>query len=142
MKPHRALALGLLGVLATTARAAPADRLPTPRPEPCVPFVADPEEGQMAIPNGLSYAEVKTALNGVIQTALFCGRPDGMSAVHLTFDLTVGCDGVISEIETIDDGGAPKDYVQCVSDVIAKADFPAHDQEGGMLVTYPVNVSW
>ena len=96
----------------------------------------------MVSPNGLSYAQVKTALNGVIQTALYCGQPEGMSAVYLTFDLTVGCDGVISEIETIDDGGAPEDYVRCVSDVIVKADFPAHDQEGGMLVTYPVDVSW
>ncbi|MBW2258524.1 MAG: hypothetical protein JRI25_28580 [Deltaproteobacteria bacterium] len=142
MTTNRTLALGLLGVLATTAWAAPADRLPQPRPEPCIPFEVDPEEGEMLTPNGLSYAQVKTALNGVIQTALHCGQPDGMSAVYLTFDLTVGCDGVISEIETVDGGGAPADYVQCISEVIAKADFPAHDQEGGMMVTYPVNVSW
>ena len=127
---------------ATTAWAAPADRLPTPRPEPCVPFDPDVGEGEIAAPAGLSYAEVKLALNDVIQTALYCGRPEGRDAVHLTFDLTVGCDGVVSEIETVDDDHAPADYVQCVSDVISKADFPAHDKEDGMLVTYPVNVNW
>lgn len=140
-RPHRLVPL-FLGIAATAAWAAPADRLPDPRPEPCIPFDVDPEEGAVVAPAGLSYPEVKLALSAVIQTALYCGRPAGMSEVHLTYDLTVGCDGVVSKIETVDDGGAPADYVKCVSDVVAKADFPAHDMEDGMLVTYPVDVSW
>jgi len=128
--------------LAAVARAAPADAIPTPRPEPCVPFDADPEEGGIATPQGLSYEEVRPALAAVIQHALKCGQPEGMTEVHLTFELLVGCDGVVSKIETVDDGGAPAAYVSCVSDVIAKADFPAHDRKDGMPVTYPVDVSW
>ncbi len=50
--------------------------------------------------------------------------------------------GVVKSIETVDDGGAPEPYVTCVSDVIKKADFPAHDFEDGFPVTYPVNVNW
>ena len=96
----------------------------------------------MVAPNGLGYSEVKSSLNGVIQHALYCKRPPSMASVHLTFDLVVGCNGIVSSIETIDDGGAPQDYVSCVSDVIEKADFPAHDMADGMLVTYPVNVNW
>ena len=125
-----------------TASAAPADNIATPRPERCIPFDAEPEEGGMVAPSGLGYSEVKEALNGVIQHALYCKRPTGMDAVHLTFDMMVGCNGVVSSIETIDDGGAPSDYVSCVSAVVAKADFPAHDMADGMLVTYPVNVNW
>lgn len=127
---------------ATLALAAPADRLPTPRPEPCLPFDADPEEGGMVTPEGLSHEAVRAGLNAVIQTALYCGRPEGFHAVHLTFDLVIGCDGLVSRIDTVDDGGAPAEYAQCVADVIRKADFPAHDMEGGMPVTYPVNVAW
>ena len=89
------------------ALAAPADQLRSPRPERCIPFDADPEEGGIAVPEGLSYEQVTTALNGVIQTALYCKQPAGFTALHLTFDLRVGCDGVVSEIDTIDDGGAP-----------------------------------
>ena len=96
----------------------------------------------MVTPEGLSYPEVKLALNRVIQSALYCGQPDGRAAVHLTFELSVGCDGLVSTIETTDDDGTPAEYVACISSVIAKADFPAHDMEGGMLVTYPVNVAW
>jgi hypothetical protein len=122
--------------------AAPADKIPQPRPERCIPFDPDPEEGEMIAPAGLGYADVKTALNGVIQHALYCKRPEGMSSVNLTFDLIVGCNGVVSTIETVDDGTAPADYVTCVSNVVAKADFPAHDMADGMTVTYPVNVNW
>ena len=119
-----------------------ADRVPTPRPEPCIVFAADPCEGEVAQAAGLGYAEVRLALNGVIQHALYCERPEGQSEVHLTFELVVGRDGLVSSIETSDDGGAPDAYVSCVSSVIEKADFPAHDMPDGMPVTYPVDVSW
>lgn len=127
---------------AAVARAAPADALPTPRPEPCIPFDADPEEGGIATPQGLSYDEVRPALGAVIQHALKCGQPEGLTEVHLTFELLVGCDGVVAKVDTVDDGGAPAAYVACVSAVVAKADFPAHDMKDGMPVTYPVDVSW
>ena len=68
--------------------------------------------------------------------------PKGFKKLNLTFELNVGCNGLVSEIEVTDDGGAPEDYVSCVSDVIEKASFPAHDMSEGMPVTYPVNVEW
>ena len=129
-------------LLALLLGAAPADRLPMPRPEPCVPITGDPEEGEYVAASGLSYAQVRAALNGVIQTALYCTRPEGLDAVHLTYELTVGCDGVVSAVVLTDAGGAPQAYGTCVGAVLERADFPAHDMPDGMLVTYPVNVSW
>lgn len=122
--------------------AGPADRLPDPQPERCIPLLPMETEDGTYAGEGLAYPEVAAALNAVVQTALYCGQPAGMKEVHLTFDLMVGCDGLVSKIETVDDGGAPADYVTCVSSVIEKADFPAHDREAGMLVTYPVDVTW
>ena len=122
--------------------AAPADAIPTPRAERCVPFDPDPAEGEMVTPNGLGYQEVRGALAGVIQHALRCGQPAGFTAIHLTFELVVGCNGVVSAITASDDDGAPDSYVACVAAVIKKADFPAHDMADGMPVTYPVNVAW
>lgn len=120
--------------------AGPADRLPDPRPERCEPLL--PSDDPMYAGEGLTYDQVAPALSGVIQTALHCGRPAGMKEVHLTFDLKVGCDGLVAEITAVDDGGAPADYVACVSSVIQKADFPAHDRQEGFPVTYPVDVAW
>ncbi len=94
------------------------------------------------MPEGLSYPQVSAALNGVIQTALYCRQPPGVTELHMTFDLVVGCNGVVQSMETIDDGGAPASYVSCVSAVVAKADFPAHDMSNGMPFTYPVDVAW
>ena len=122
--------------------AGPADGLPTPAAERCVPFVAEPSEDGMTTPAGLDYVQVRGALNGVIQHALGCAQPAGRSAVHLTYDLVVGCDGVVASVVATDTGGAPADYVACVAAVIRKADFPAHDLAEGQLVTYPVDVAW
>jgi hypothetical protein len=136
--------LGLTVAIGVTAAwaGAPADRLPAPKPEPCKTFDADPAEGEFAYPDGLSYEQVTGALDKVIQTALRCPRPAGATELHLTYELVVGCDGIVRTIETVDDGGAPAAYAQCISDVVKKADFPAHDMPDGMTVTYPVTVAW
>ena len=131
----------LLGSVALAADS-PADRLPDPRPEPCPIFDPDLADHDMATPTGLSYEEVRMALNGVINTALYCGQPEGRTSLGLTYELTVGCDGVVAAVECSDSDDAPGDYVQCVADVLKKADFPPHEMSDGMPVTYPVNVSW
>lgn len=134
----RPLLLALVGA----ASASPADRLPAPRPEPCVIFQPELADDDMAAPAGLSYEEVVVALGGVIQTALHCPRPAGRAALALTFELQVGCDGLVSSVECSDTDEAPDAYVACVADVIRKADFPSHDMADGMPITYPVNVAW
>lgn len=128
----------MLLLLLSAWASSPADDLPSPRPELCVPW----DEDITPTPVGLSYDEVRLALGGVIQTALRCERPAGAKAFAMTFELTVGCDGLVSTIEVSDAGGAPEPYTSCVAAVIEKADFPAHDVEAGFPVTYPVNVSW
>lgn len=122
--------------------ATPADALPAPKPERCIPFDADPAEGEMAAPEGLGYDQVRSALNGVIQTALKCGQPAGYKEVHLTFELVVGCNGVVASITASEDDGVPDAYLACITAVIKKADFAGHDMVDGMPVTYPVNVNW
>lgn len=132
-----------LGLVGLAALAAPADQLPVPRPERCIPF--DPEllgDKEIAAPAGLDYTQVRSALRDVLPTALHCGQPEGFDAIQLTFELVVGCDGVVATIELTDDDGVPPAYGTCVGDVISRADFPAHDMENGMPITYPVNVSW
>lgn len=121
----------------------PADRVPKPQRKRCIPFIADLSDDKEAVaPNGLRYDQVARSLNKVIQYALYCEQPKGFAKLDLTFELNIGCNGLISEIEVTDDGGAPEEYVTCVTEVIEKASFPAHDISDGMPVTYPVNVAW
>lgn len=129
--------------LALALAAAPADRLPRPRPEPCRTFVPDdPAEGEVQVAQGLGYEQVTAALDAVIQTALWCPRPEGRSELGLTFELLVGCDGVVRSVTCQEPDGAPEAYVACVAAVIQRADFPAHDLPDGQQVTYPVSVAW
>lgn len=142
LHPYRMLGILIVLASAASAGASPADQIPTPRPEPCIQLNAEPEEGEIIAASGLSYGQVRAPLSAVIQTALYCEKPEHMSEVHLTFELVVGCDGVVSSIEPMDTGGAPEAYVSCVQAVIAKADFDAHDMPDGQEVTYPVDVAW
>lgn len=126
---------------------APADRLPDPRPERCLSGPADLGEEAGDEPAyggsvGLGYEQVVPVLQQTIQTALYCGQPGDRSEVHVTYELVVGCDGLVSDVQVSDEDGAPDDWLQCVGDVLRKADFPAHDMPDGMPVTYPVNFAW
>lgn len=145
MVPRPASIPLLLGL--ALAAGAPADRLPTPRPEACLAVEEAQGEGEtthaeISASQGLGYEQVTLALNGVVQTALYCPRPEGRDALQLTFELVVGCDGVVASVECSADDDAPPAYIACVQAVLAKADFPAHDMPDGMPLTYPVDVSW
>ena len=123
----------------SAAEEAAASMVPTPKRKRCVPYMADVADEP---PQGLEFAQVHRSLNKVIQYALHCKQPNGMSAIAMTFEISVGCDGLVKMIEASDDGGAPAEYVSCVSAVIQKAGFPGHEMEEGFPITYPVNVSW
>ncbi|MCB9765714.1 MAG: LysM peptidoglycan-binding domain-containing protein [Alphaproteobacteria bacterium] len=116
--------------------------LPMPAAEPCVPFDADPGEEGMVTPEGLSRDQVRAGLDGVIQHALSCPREGAAGEWDLVFELTIGCDGLVSAVTVADDGGAPAAWLACATDVLRHADFPPHQITDGMPVTYPVNVAF
>jgi murein DD-endopeptidase MepM/ murein hydrolase activator NlpD len=113
-----------------------------PSPEACVPFTADPGDEGMVAPEGLSVLQARQALNPVLQVALACPRPVDFNRVDLLFELGVGCNGVVDRVDILSRGQAPAGYAQCVADVLAYADFPAHDLPDGDTITYPVTVAW
>lgn len=120
----------------------PTDGLVRPTPEACIPFEPELEEEGMAAPGGLSHAQVKGALDRVLGNALSCGPDEDMSELRQTWQLTIGCDGVLKAAIATDDGGASARLSGCIGDVLMHADFPAHDMADGMPVTYPINAAW
>jgi hypothetical protein len=142
MRVRSAVTLLLAAGAAAWAASAPADRLPKPKAERCIPFDPDVAEGDAVAPDGISYDAVRSALTGVIQTALYCPRPAGRDQIGLTYELVVACDGLVKSIECSDPDDAPDDYVACIAAVLERADFPAHDMADGFPITYPVNVAW
>ena len=123
----------------------PADMLPKPRAKTCKEFQGDvqnSEEAAYAMAEGLSFNEIFSVLNETVQYALYCEQPAGYSSLNMTFDLVIGCNGIVKLIDIVDHGGAPEAYTNCVTSVLYKADFPGHDLPDGQTVTYPVNVAW
>lgn len=140
-----AMTMAMAGLLSLSSGHAtsPAASLPTPEPERCIGFIPSfSPDGEETLPEGLTYEQVTQGLDRVLQTALRCPRPPQKSKLSLTFLLTIGCDGTISDLQVQEGDGAPEGYLNCVAEVIRRADFPAHDMEDGMPVTYPVNVAW
>ncbi len=116
--------------------------LTMPRPEPCRTLSLDPGEEGMVASSGLSVGQARAALDGVIQQALGCMPDPDVDAVRPVFELLVGCDGVVDRVDVQEHGGASPRYARCIADVLAYADFPAHELPEGDVVTYPVTVEF
>ena len=110
-----------------------------PRPEPCEegPSAEDlGDEGAVAS-EGLTRAEVRTAIDTVLQHTTACVT-DGVPPGDLQVRLVVGCDGVVDEATPLPAPGWPPDLAACVADVLKHADFPAHALPDGEVLVQPV----
>ena len=54
--------------------------------------------------------------------------------------ITVGCDGIVSDISVEDSSGLTGDLVSCVVDTLSYAPFPAHDTPDGAAFIYPMTL--
>jgi hypothetical protein len=116
--------------------------LSMPRPESCMTIEGDPDEGEFVLADGLNEMQIRRALDPILPHALKCKPDEGVDMVRLRFGINVGCNGVVDNVWVDDDDGQSASYVECVSSVLAYADFPAHDMPDGMDFEYPVTVSW
>ncbi len=100
------------------------------------------DEASFAASAGLSRQQVRAGMNGVVQHTLRC-VPEGTQPTG-TMDLriTVGCNGRVSGVEVVDDGGLPGELVSCVPDVLAYGAFDSHDLPDGETFEYPLSFAW
>lgn len=141
---------------ATPSAPRPRPRVGAPTPGPSAeaqlvmpaakPCVAPPTGGSgdgdqsMVASQGLSYAEVKQAMDAFIPTTLRC-VPEGVAG-RLETRVTVGCNGLVSLVETGATGGLPDEVVDCVTDTLRYAPFPAHALPDGDVFEYPLTFQW
>ena len=88
---------------------------------------------------GLAGAVLNAALAKVEGHALSCADS---GAYRMTFDVLVGCDGVVKSVSVADGDGAPDAVTGCVGDVLRHADFPAHDMPDGLSFPYTLSVEF
>jgi len=92
------------------------------------------EEGAVASV-GLDRAQVRRGLDPVLPATLPCA--DGVTGVAL-FDLTIGCNGLITGIRVDDAGPFSAEATACMARALRGASFDAHQLPDGMKVGYPL----
>lgn len=89
---------------------------------------------------GLSSAQAKASLQPMLRHVAACVPGGTVGGFTLQVELTVGCDGRVSEIEIVEAAGAPEAVQRCLSAVLGATAFPAHDREGGVVMRYPIRL--
>ncbi len=117
------------------------DALQMPAPQECL---EGPDEKALhgdlafAASAGLSPEQIGATMNGFIQNTTRCVEFDSLPEGTLFMELTVGCNGLVADIEVLDAGAWPDEAAACVLDVLRHAPFPAHDQPDGETFEYPL----
>jgi len=97
------------------------------------------EEEQMIGSAGLTTDQVRTAMNGFVGNTLSCITADARYPEEaLLMEITVGCDGRVSNVSILDGGDWSAEMAGCVTGVLGYAPFPAHDLPAGEVFQYPL----
>ena len=133
-----------------TAGATGADRFRSaatmrkPRPKKClqapeVDLGGGDEMGMMRIGEGLSPQQINASFGPYHSYLANCQPVDGEDhSGSVTFELNVGCDGVVHGVEVTDDSLYEPEMIACLRDRLTYVEFPAHDLEDGMYFEYPL----
>ena len=116
-------------------------RLSMPAAKRCIEADLDldsDEEFGMSTSMGLSAEQIGAAVRGFQEETLRCYEevPDAAGTVQI--ELTVGCDGRVSDVVVMDETVGDETFVQCVADTMRYAPFPAHDREAGAVFEMPL----
>ncbi len=88
---------------------------------------------------GLSYAEIQKPMADFLPTLGRCFSGAWPEA-RVLFEMTAGCDGRVSKVMVLDDGGLSSSDLNCMRSTLSFVGFPAHDMPDGMTFQYPVTL--
>ncbi|MFT5583987.1 MAG: murein DD-endopeptidase MepM/ murein hydrolase activator NlpD [Cognaticolwellia sp.] len=94
-------------------------------------------EAGFASSQGLSHGQVKGGMDRALPGLSVCvsgAWPVGRAEL----EITAGCDGRVSSVRTVDDGGLEPGLLGCVRERLGYAEFPAHDLPDGETFVYPL----
>ena len=98
---------------------------------------ADEEGFSMGGSVGLSPEQISSSVRSFQRQTLRC-REGRSASGTVQLELTVGCDGRVSESEVLVDGTGDSSFADCVARTFSYASFPAHDMPDGVLFGLPL----
>ncbi len=87
---------------------------------------------------GLSAAEIGEAVRAFQEQTLRCYDEVADAAGSMQLELTVGCDGRVSDVILVEETIGEDAFVKCVADTMRYAPFPAHDRAEGAVFELPL----
>lgn len=114
-----------------------------PRPKRCLtPEAVDLGGDEMAMArlgDGLDGEQISAAFQPFHSYLASCQPVDGDDhSGTVVFGIAVGCDGVVGDVELVDDELYEPDMIECLTGRLSYVEFPAHDLADGMYFEYPL----
>ena len=138
-KPRKKRSKG--GAVKASTVTSTASSLVMPPAKECLrgPTDADAQgtEAGFASSQGLSHGQVKAAMDKALLGLGACvsgGWPVGRAEL----EITAGCDGRVSSVRIVGDGGLESGLLGCIQERLGYAEFPAHDLPDGETFGYPL----
>jgi len=113
------------------------DGLVMPRAKECLEGPSHEDETGMAASEGLSVDQVTHSLQRFLPNLTACVS-DLVPSGQLVVEFTVGCDGLVSDVDVDDDPGWDVATSACVVDLLRFVEFPAHALPDGEYFRYPI----
>jgi len=116
--------------------------LTKPTPKPCLPPPDVLGDNGMVASAGLSEEQVRRAMYEFLGETVRC-IPEGVHPQgELLLDVSVGCQGVVSDIRIEELADYPPEVASCIVDILRYTPFPAHDQPDGFSFGFPLHFSF
>jgi hypothetical protein len=118
-------------------------KLSKPAPKRCLagPSGEMDEDGVM-VSQGLSVPQINAAMAGISRHTPKCFPRGTVGTYTVIVEVTVGCDGRVSNVFTVSPGVVPPHVTACLEQTLAYASFPAHSVPNGMGFQYPMKFAF
>jgi LysM repeat protein len=100
------------------------------------------DEHGVMVSQGLSVPQINAGMAGISRSTARCFPRGTVGSYTVIVEVTVGCDGRVSNVFTVSPGVVPAHVTSCIEQTLAYASFPAHAVPDGMGFQYPMKFTF
>lgn len=100
--------------------------------------VTSVDEDGMVRESGLNTGQITAGMAAISKFTPKCFPSGTLGTYSMVVEVTVGCDGRVSNVYTISPGAIPPPVTSCIEQTVAAAGFAAHGVPDGMSFQYPM----
>lgn len=120
-----------------------APRLSKPAAKRCLsgPSATVSERGSVTS-GGLSVADINAGMGRISRYTVRCFPAGSQGSYSVIFEVTVGCNGTVSNVYLVNGGAVPPRVTTCVEQTLRYASFAAHAVPDGVTFQYPMKFTF